>query len=106
MAKHYIRLDGVFIIRAFSTAFEPSQEGDVCVNEYGGRHFNLSLVDERGLPKLKYIDGEIQEVKEIDLTDKITEYEASLPNPNMDIYDRMSQVEIIIGIKEGVIDEP
>jgi hypothetical protein len=81
--KHYIRLDGIFVIKTFSTAFEQPQDGDVCVNENGSRHFNLNVFDSRGLPKLKYIDGEILETNEVDLVGKIEELEASLPNSNV-----------------------
>ena len=76
MAEHYIRLDNNNrIIKGFSTDFEQPIDGDICVNEDGGRHFNLELLDERGLPKLKYIDNEIQKTTEEDLKEKIAEIE-------------------------------
>jgi enolase len=52
--RHYIRLDGNLIVKAFSDAFEQPEEGDICVNENGGRHFNLDLYREDGLPRYKY----------------------------------------------------
>ena len=83
MAKHIIRLEDIFIIKAFSTDFEQPIEGDIIVEEDGGRHFNLDLIDERGLPTKKYVDGEILDATEADLAVKTAEYEASLPNPNL-----------------------
>ena len=44
MSKHYIRLDGVFIIKSFSDAFEEAIENDICINEDGQRHFEYNGV--------------------------------------------------------------
>lgn len=67
MAKHYIRLDEQFIIKTFTTDFEKPLESDVCVNEDGGRHFNLQLLRDDGLPKYRYTDGQITETTDDDL---------------------------------------
>ena len=43
--KHYVRLDtNGSIIKAFSDAFEQPEANDICVNEQGGRHFELDSV--------------------------------------------------------------
>ena len=39
--KHYIRLDGNVVIKGFSDAFETPLETDICINEKGGRHFEI-----------------------------------------------------------------
>ena len=63
--KHYIRLDGNFIIKGFSDAFEQPIEGDILLTDQGGRHFvldgktNPSLFDEDGFSLYKYVAGEV-----------------------------------------------
>ncbi len=65
MAKHYIRLDGIFITKGFSDSFIEPEQGDVCINENGQRHFeykgraNPGVLDENGFSKYKYVDGKI-----------------------------------------------
>lgn len=62
MAKHYITKDENNIItNAFSDAFETSQENDICINEKGGRHYNLEITDGRGKYKYKYVNKKITE---------------------------------------------
>ena len=40
--KHYIRIDTEGrIIKGFSDAFEQPIDGDICINEKGGRHFEM-----------------------------------------------------------------
>ncbi|MCL1819418.1 MAG: hypothetical protein FWG36_02035 [Oscillospiraceae bacterium] len=40
--KHYIRIDNYNrIIKGFSDAFEQPEQSDICINEQGGRHFEL-----------------------------------------------------------------
>ena len=78
MAKHYIRLDGIFITKTFSTEVEQPLKTDICVNEDGGRHFNLEIHNFEGLPNLKYIDGEIVPTTEADLQPLIDEMEAEI----------------------------
>lgn len=58
--KHYIRLkeNDVIIIKRFSSAFEEPQEGDICVNEDGGRHFNDPITNERGQYDRQWISGQ------------------------------------------------
>jgi len=68
--KHYIRLDNDLIIKTFSSAFEQPQEGDVFYCWSNGRHFNIDLFTIQGIPKYKFIDGEIVEIRET-LEDKL-----------------------------------
>lgn len=64
--KHYIRMDDRNrIIYGFSDAFEEEGEGDICISEMGGRQFELleeinpPLVDENGVYRYRYENGEI-----------------------------------------------
>lgn len=71
MSKHYIRInENNHIIHGFSDVFEQPLETDICINEEGGRHFelssktNLPLLNEFGRALYKYINGEILETTE------------------------------------------
>ena len=63
--KHYITEQNGFVINGFSTAFQQPTETDVCINEDGGRHFQLNGVtnpqikDDEGFSFYKYINGEV-----------------------------------------------
>ncbi|MFA9462929.1 MAG: hypothetical protein ACERKN_01425 [Velocimicrobium sp.] len=77
--KHYIRVDeNNRIMKGFSDAFEPSLKTDICINEEGGRHFELlgivnpPLVDMKGCHLYKYIDGSITETTQKDKTDEVS----------------------------------
>ncbi|MGE4213656.1 MAG: hypothetical protein AB7E42_02610 [Anaerotignaceae bacterium] len=66
--KHYVRLDtDGRIIKGFSDAFEQPIEGDICINEQGGRHFemfgvvNPPLMNMQGIYIYKYIDEVVME---------------------------------------------
>ena len=65
--SHWIRTDDQGrIIAGFSDAFEPPQDGDICINSEGGYQFRLypggaenpPLRDEYGVPLYKW-DGEV-----------------------------------------------
>jgi hypothetical protein len=63
--KHYITLDGLNILRGFSSAFEQPLEGDICINDDGGRHFEIDgeinpcLNNQNGVHLYKYVAGTI-----------------------------------------------
>ena len=66
--KHYIRLDSENrIIKGFSDAFETALSTDICINEQGGRHFELNgvinppLTNENGVYLYKYANGAVSE---------------------------------------------
>ena len=45
MANHYVVVnDNGVVLRGFSTDFEQPNDGDVCINEDGGRHFEINGV--------------------------------------------------------------
>lgn len=59
--KHYIRVDkDNCVIKSFSDAFEQPQDGDIFIKE-GGRHYNNLDLYVNGLPKYKYVDGQMVE---------------------------------------------
>ena len=66
MAKHYIVTDEAGrILRGFSDDFEQPTDGAICINEDGGRHFDLNgvvnppLTDYNGVPLYKLDGGKI-----------------------------------------------
>jgi len=79
--KHYIRLDlNNNIIYGFSDAFEQPQEGDICINENGGRHFELlgnvnpSLITQDGFYFYQYVnDNVIHNANPVISIDKVKE---------------------------------
>ena len=80
MSKHYIRIDNNRIItKGFSTDFEKPQENDICINEDGGRHFELlgqinpSLLNMQGVYLYKYENGEITKRTEEEIGRDINE---------------------------------
>lgn len=69
--KHYIRLDAnSCIIIGFSDAFEQPTDTDICINQEGGRHFELSgkinppLTNMEGQYLYTYDNGSIREMTE------------------------------------------
>lgn len=98
--KHYIRLDeSNRIIKGFSDAFEEPLETDICINENGGRHFELggcinpALFNEHWCHIYKYEDGEIREATKEELDEELASFEVPEPQP--------SQLDIL---QEQVLD--
>lgn len=58
--KHYIRVENTLVVKGFSDAFETPLETDICINEKGGRHFEIDgvinppLYDENGCHIYRY----------------------------------------------------
>ena len=66
MAKHYATVnDSGVILRGFSDDFEQPDASAICINEDGGRHFELNgvvnppMTDYHGVPLYKYDGGEV-----------------------------------------------
>jgi len=66
MAKHYIIADeSGRILRGFSDDFEQPSESATCINEDGGRHFELDgvinppMTDYNGVPLYKLDSGKV-----------------------------------------------
>ncbi len=84
--KHYIRLDvNNCIMKGFSDAFEQSEEGDICINQEGGRHFELlgqvnpPLFNMKGQPIFVY---EKEVIRELTAEEQGTLYPAPAPQPS------------------------
>lgn len=82
--KHYIRIDEKNrIIEGFSDAFENPLETDICINENGGRQFELcgyinpNLVNEYWCHLFIYENGEVREATK----EELEEEQASFPVP-------------------------
>ena len=81
--KHYIRLSDTMVVKGFSDAFEIPLETDICINEQGGRHFeidgviNPQLYDMRGCHLYRY-DGKLRKATEDELK---TEHDANYVEP-------------------------
>jgi len=93
MSKHYVRIDSKNnIIKGFSTDFENSIEGDICVNEDGGRHFQLlniinpSMVNKQMIYLYKYVDYVIQLKTDEEIALEVSELPA-LPKTEQEIAD-------------------
>ncbi len=96
--KHYIRLDtNNCIIKGFSDAFEQPEENDICINQEGGRHFELlgqvnpPLISLSGVHLYKYIDGVISETTEAERAAELT----VIPKP---VSESDAQTEYIIDL--------
>ena len=66
MAKHYIITDNTGqILRGFSDDFEQPDANAICINEDGGRHFELNgvinppMTDYNGTPLYKFDGGKV-----------------------------------------------
>ena len=79
--KHYIRVEDTLVVKGFSDAFELPLETDICINEKGGRHFEIDgeinprLFDERMCHIYRY-DTELRKATEEELD---SEYEVIKP---------------------------
>lgn len=66
MAKHYVTInDNGVIQRGFSDDFEQPDASAICINEDGGRHFELNgvinppMMNFNGVPLYKMVDGKV-----------------------------------------------
>ena len=98
MAKHYIITDETGrILRGFSDDFEQPTDGAICINEDGGRHFELngvinpSMSDCNGVP-LYAFDGK----KIIKRDEKEVAAETPIPVKTVTIEERVQAVEIAV----------
>ena len=79
--KHYIRVENGVVVKGFSDAFENPLETDICINEKGGRHFEIDgvinppLYDERGCHLYRY-DTELRKATPEEIE---TEWQAIKP---------------------------
>lgn len=83
--KHYVRTDSNgIVILGFTTGFPEiatPQPGDLLLDGYDGRHFQLNLYTERLQFKYKVVNGEMVERTQIELD---AEWDANPPAPETD----------------------
>lgn len=105
--KYCIRIDKQNrIIKGFSDAFEQPQEGDICINEEGQRHFELfgqinpALTNDQGIALYKW-DGEVKQRTAEEIQKDIDDLQPILPSfenlqveQNVDFDFRLSLIEM------------
>ncbi len=96
--KHYIRLDSNnCIIKGISDVFEEPEDSDICINQEGGRHFELlgqvnpPLISMSDVHLYKYIDGAVIETTEAERAAEL----AAMPKP---VSERDTQTEYLIDL--------
>ena len=81
--KHYIRVVDGIVTKGFSDAFEEPTDTDICINEKGGRHFEIDgvinppMFDEQMCHLYRY-DGKLRKATEDELK---AELEANYVEP-------------------------
>lgn len=81
--KHYIRVIDGIVTKGFSDAFEEPTDTDICINEKGGRHFEIDgvinppLFNEQMCHLYRY-DGELRKATDEELK---AEFEANYTEP-------------------------
>lgn len=61
--KHCLRLnDKNEVIYAYSTGFEPYQEGDIILTETYERHFQFNIYTDDFLIKYRWVNGKLEEI--------------------------------------------
>ena len=87
--KHYIRVVDGIVTKGFSDAFEEPTDTDICINERGGRHFELNgeinppLFDERMCHIYRY-DTELRKATKEELEAEWQAMQPTEPDPTTD----------------------
>ena len=95
--KHYIRVENEIVIKGFSDAFELPLDTDICINEKGGRHFEINgvinppLYDEKMCHIYRY-DNKLRKATEEELKVELEEIEA---NKSKVIYEEDITLDIL-----------
>ena len=98
MAKHYIVTDEAGrILRGFSDDFEQPTDGAICINEDGGRHFELNgvvnppMTDYNGVPLYKLIAEKV-----IERTQEELDADKPIVTPSPSFEERLAAVEELV----------
>lgn len=81
--KHYIRVVDGIVTKGFSDAFESPLDSDICINEKGGRHFEIGgvinppMFDDNMCHLYRY-DGELRKATSEEL---VAEHKANYVEP-------------------------
>ena len=82
--KHYIRVENGIVTKGFSSAFETPLDTDICINEKGGRHFEINgvinppMFDERFCHIYRYDENGLRKATQEELD---AEYAANYVEP-------------------------
>ena len=97
--RHFIRTENAIVVKGFSDAFESPLATDICINEKGGRHFEIDgvinppLENDNGTHIYRY-DTKLRKATEEEL---LVEYESIKPEEEIYtedlILDLLSDVE-------------
>lgn len=74
--KHYIRVVDGIVTKGFSDAFEEPTDTDICINEKGGRHFEIDgainppMFDDNFCHLYRY-DGELRKATKEELSSEL-----------------------------------
>lgn len=101
--KHYIRLNGNMIIKGFSDAFEQPLETDICINENGGRHFeingeiNPNLINMDGTHIYKYENNTLRKATKEEIAEELEIMKMLQPEtkPSKTIEELEAEVEVL-----------
>lgn len=98
MAKHYIITDETGrILRGFSDDFEQPEANAMCINEDGGRHFELHgvinppMTDYNGVPLYSFDGKKVFARTELQIK---ADKPAAVPTPTID--ERLAAVEAVV----------
>ena len=87
--KHYIRVVDGIVTKGFSDAFEEPTDTDICINEKGGRHFEIDgeinppMFDERMCHIYRY-DTELRKATNEELEAEWQAMQPTEPDPTTD----------------------
>lgn len=98
MAKHYIIIDETGrILRGFSDDFEQPTDSAICINEDGGRHFELNgvinppMTDYNGVPLYKLDGGKV-----VARTREELDADKPIVTPSPTFEERLASVEELV----------
>lgn len=105
--KHYIRLDtNNYITKGFSDAFEEPLQADICINEEGGRQFELleeinpPLFAPNRTHRYKYEDGAGRETTPEEQAEEYASF--PVPTPQITMEERLAIAEDTINFLLGL----
>lgn len=105
--KHYIRIDdNNHIIKGFSDAFEEPVEFDICINEEGGRQFELleeinpPLHAKNRTHRYKYEEGAVRKTTSEEQDNEYASF--PVPTPQITVEERLVIAEDTINFLLGL----
>lgn len=75
--RHYITVDNTRITDVFTTAFRQPEDGDICINENGGRLPEFAPINSDGLHLYRYENEQVRKATEAELAAELEELQAA-----------------------------